>query len=167
MKRKNRALARRRFRDFLGVDGAVAVELGIAAPLLVVAVLGAADYSILMGQAASLESAARAGTEIAKANPTVTAANLTSLGLFPPGATPAVTNVCTCVDGSWSSGANCPPGPFDTPCTGVVNPFTGATEPRPIEYVRVTANQSFSPLFAWASLTFPGSLTGQGFTRTQ
>jgi Flp pilus assembly protein TadG len=167
MKRKNRALAKRRFRCFLDADGAVAVELAIVAPLLVLLLLGVADYGVLMGKADSLEGAARAGTEVAKISPSVTAASLTSLGLFPSGATPVVASVCTCVDGSWPGGATCPPGPFDTPCTGKVNPFTSAADPRPFEYVRVTATQSFSPLFAWASLGFPASLAGQAFTRTQ
>jgi Flp pilus assembly protein TadG len=167
MKRKNREVAERCLRSFLDADGAVLVELAIVAPLLVLLVLGVADYGVLMGQSASLESAARAGSEVAKINPSVTAANLTSLGLFPSGATPAVASACTCVDGTWPGGATCPPGPFDTPCTGNINPFTGATDPRPVEYVQVTGTRSFNPLFAWAGLVFPSSLTGTAFTRTQ
>ena len=159
--------AKLNFRGFLGVNGTAAVELAITAPVLVLLGLGVADYGILMGSAASLESAARAGAEVAKVTPSVTAATLTSLGLFPSGATPTVTSVCSCVDNTWPGGAACPPGPFDTPCTGKQNPFTSATDPRVFEYVRVTAMQSFSPMVSYASFGFPSSLTGEAFTRTQ
>src|SRR5262245_49261174 len=96
MKRRRRVAARRWCQGFFGNDGAAAVELAITAPVLVLLVLGVVDYGVLMGSAASLESAARAGTQVAKADPSVTAATLTSLGLFPSGATPTVTSVCTC-----------------------------------------------------------------------
>ena len=69
MKRKYPAMMSRRGRGLLGVDGAAAVEFAITAPLLVVLVLGIADYGFLMGTSASLEGAARAGAEVAKANP--------------------------------------------------------------------------------------------------
>jgi Flp pilus assembly protein TadG len=175
MTRKYPFLAKLHFRGFLGIDGAAAVELAITAPMLILLVLGVAEYGVLMGNAASLESAARAGVEVAKVNPSVTAASLTSLGLFPSGATPTVTSVCTCVDNTWPGGATCPPGPFATPCAGKTNPFTSATDPRVFEYVRVTATQSFSPMVSNAScgpgdffcFGFPPSLTGEAFARTQ
>jgi Flp pilus assembly protein TadG len=169
MKCKSVIFTKRRFRVFLGVDGSATVELAITAPVLVLLGLGVADYGVLMGSAASLESAARAGAEVAKVNPSVTAGSLTSLGLFPSGATPTVTSVCTCVDNSWPGGATCPPGPFDTPCAGKTNPFIAGTpvDPRVFEYVQVTATQSFSPMVSYASFWFPPSLTGEAFTRTQ
>lgn len=167
MKLTQLAVASRWCRNVLGVNGAAAVELAIAAPVLILLALGAADYGVLMGDADSLESAARAGAEVAKANPSVTASTLTSLGLFPSGATPTVTSVCTCVDNSWPSGATCPP--LDTPCAGKTNPFVTGTpvDPRVFEYVQVTAQSSFSPMVSYASFGFPSSLTGQAFTRTQ
>ena len=171
MKRKAWALAEGRPRSFFQTDGAVMVELAIAAPLLALLVLGVADYGALMGTASSLESAARAGAEVGKINPSVTAADLTNLGLLPSAATPAVASVCTCVDGTWPSTkavpATCPPGPFDTPCTGKTNPFTSATDTRVFEYVKVTASQSFSPMVSYATFGFPTSLSSQAFSRTQ
>jgi Flp pilus assembly protein TadG len=168
MKPTQLAIARRWCRRFLGVDGAAAVELAIAAPVLVLLVLGVADYGVLTGDAASLESAARAGAEVAKGHPNFTTADLTSLGLFPSAATPTVTSVCTCVDNTWSTGATCPPGPFAAPpCAGKPNPFTGMTDPRVFEYVQVTATQSFSPMVSYSSLGFPPSLTGRATIRTQ
>src|ERR1700730_7252796 len=77
--RNHPAMVRRRGRGSLGVDGAAAVELAIAAPVLILLVLGVADYGVLMGDTASLESAARAGAEVAKGHPNFTTADLTSL----------------------------------------------------------------------------------------
>ena len=54
---------------FWAVDGAAAVEFAITAPMLVVLVLGIADYGLLMADSAALEGATRAGAEVAKANP--------------------------------------------------------------------------------------------------
>ncbi len=170
MERKNRAFSKRRLRGVLGTDASAAVELAITAPVLVLLVLGVADYGVLMGSAASLESAARAGTEVAKVDPGVTATTLTTLGLFPSGATPTVTSVCTCVDGTWPGGATCPPGPLATPCAGKTNPFIAGNpvDPRVFEYIRVRATQSFSPMVSYASFgSFPSPLTGEAFTRTQ
>ena len=168
MKPTQLAIARRWCRRFLGVDGAAAVELAIAAPVLVLLVLGVADYGVLTGDVASLESAARAGAEVAKAHPNLTAGDLTSRDLFPSGATPIVTSVCTCVDNTWPTGTACPPEPFAaTPCAGKTNPFTGTTDPRVSEYVQVTATQSFSPMVSYSSLGFPPSLTGRATIRTQ
>jgi Flp pilus assembly protein TadG len=167
---KRSARRRQWCRDLLGIDGAAAVEFAITAPVLVLLALRVADYGVLMGDAASLESAARAGAEVAKVNPSVTAATLTSLGLFPSGVTPVVTPVCTCADNTWPIGTACPPGPLATPCAGKTNPFIAGnpTDVRVFEYIQVTNQpQSFSPMVSYASFGFPASLTGQAFTRTQ
>jgi Flp pilus assembly protein TadG len=164
MERGRRVLALWRGCGVLGGEGAAAVELAIAAPVLILLVLGVADYGVLMGTASSLESATRAGAEVGKVDPSVTAATLTTLGLLPSGVTPVVTNVCTCVDNSTVT--PCPPGPLATPCAGKKNSF-GAVDPRVFEYVRISATQSFSPMVSYATLGFPSSLTAQAFTRTQ
>jgi Flp pilus assembly protein TadG len=128
------------------------VEFAIAAPLLIVLVLGIADYGLLMGSSAALEGATRAGAEFGKANPSVTAYQLTTLNLFPSKVTPTVTSVCTCVDNTWPTGAACPPGPLTTPCRGATSPFaSGSTvDPRVFEYVQVAATQSVSQVFSSA-----------------
>ena len=170
MIRNHPAMVRRRGRGSLGVDGAAAVELAIAAPVLILLVLGVADYGVLMGDIASLESAARAGAEVAKANPSVTAATLTSLGLFPSGATPNVESVCTCVDNTWPNGTACPPGPVANPCAGKTNPFIAGnpSDERVFEYVTVTATQNFSPIVSYSSFgNFPSPLTGRATIRIE
>src|ERR1700757_2903437 len=159
MKRRRAAIKRSRDRGFLGIDGAAAVEFAITAPMLVVLVLGIADYGLLVADSSALEGATRAGAEVGKVNPSVTGAQLAAF--FPSGITPTVTSVCTCVDNTWPNGTACPPGPFDTPCAGKTNPFTSATDPRVFEYVQVTATQSFSPMVSYSKFGFPASLTGE------
>src|SRR6201998_4559944 len=51
-----------------GDQGTLTLEFAFAAPILIVAVLGAADIGSLMNTAASLRGATRAGAEYAKAN---------------------------------------------------------------------------------------------------
>ena len=147
------AVGRSRGLGFLGTRGAAAVELAITAPILVVLVLGVADYGLLAVDSATLESAARAGAEVGKVNPSVTAAQLTTF--FPSGITPNVTSVCTCVDNTWPTGTACPPGPLATPCAGKTNAFiTGApVDPRVFEYTQVTATQSVSPIVSYGTYT--------------
>src|SRR5271168_1870466 len=81
MKLKRSGKASRWHRGYLGVDGAALVEFAITAPVLVVLVLGVADYGLLMGDSAALEGATRAGAEVGKANPSVTGAQLQALNL--------------------------------------------------------------------------------------
>ena len=50
MKRKSIPVTRNRSRGFFGIGGAAAVEFAITAPVLVVLVLGIADYGVLMGK---------------------------------------------------------------------------------------------------------------------
>jgi hypothetical protein len=146
------------------------VELAIALPFLILLVLGAVDFGVLMGQSSSLESAARAGAEVGKISPSVSGTNLVSLGLIPSGAnTPTVTSVCSCVDGTWPGGT-CPPGPFDTPCSTVKNPFVTGTpvDPRWFVYVEVSATQDYNQIVTYAGLgSLPTSMAAQAFTRIQ
>jgi Flp pilus assembly protein TadG len=161
------AFKRSRGLSFLGIDGAAAVEFAITAPILVVLVLGVADYGLLAADSAGLESATRAGAEVGKANPSVTAAQVTAL--FPSGITPTVTSVCTCIDNTWPTGAACPPGPLATPCAGKTNPFITGTpvDPRVFEYVQVTATQSVSPIVSYGTYTAAKSVNGNTTIRFQ
>ena len=158
MKQKSPAMMSPCGRGLLGVHGAAAVEFAITAPLLVVLVLGIADYGFLMGTTASLEGAARAGAEVAKANPSVTAAQLTALNLFPTGVTPTVTSVCTCADNTWPT----EPSPSDEhepvhdgnqslhqpdryPCSRVRQSHAPKTFTPPVPYGTFTSSQSLNP----------------------
>ena len=171
MKRKSATVTRSFSRGSLGSRGAAAVEFAITAPMLVVLVLGIADYGLLVADSAALEGAARAGAEVAKANPTsVTAGQLTTtLNLFPSGITPTVTSVCTCVDNTWPTGSACPPGPLATPCSGKTNPFIAGSpvDPRVFEYVSVSATQSVSPIVSYGTYTSAKSLNVNTTVRTQ
>ena len=141
-------------------EGAAMVEFAITMPLLIVFVLGVADYGILMNNAASLVGATRAGGDVAKANPSVTAAQLTALGIFPSGATPNVSApFCSCFD---NTTVTCP-----TPGGAGANPCAAMSDTRVLRYVTVSATQSFSPLLSWTSFTFPGSLNATTVVRTQ
>jgi hypothetical protein len=137
--------------------------------LLVVLVLGIADYGLLMADSAALEGATRAGAEVAKAKPSVTGAQLAGLNLFPSGITPTVTSVCTCVDNTWPNGTACPPGPLATPCAGKTNSFVAGNpvDPRVFEYVQVAATQSVNPIVSYGTYTSANSLNVNTTIRTQ
>ena len=159
--------------------GGAAVEFSLTVPLLVVVALGAADYGTMAVQQAVLEGATRAGAEWARANCTATpltsgcttgtqsqvcghlGLTLTS-GTCSP-ATPVVSPVCTCADGT---SVNCSSGT----CSVGTPPDT-----RVFKYVSVTATQTFSPLFSVSNFPgpapttffFPSSLTATTVTRFQ
>jgi Flp pilus assembly protein TadG len=165
MKHKLAQVARSRSQGYLGINGTAAVEFAITAPMLVILVLGIADYGLLMADSAALEGATRAGAEVGKTNPSVTSAQLTAF--FPSGITPTVTPVCTCADNS--AVAVCPPGPLATPCAGKTNPFIAGApvDPRVFEYVQVSATQSVSPTVSYGTFTSATSLSVSTTIRTQ
>lgn len=146
---------RREARD----SGAVLVELAITAPVVLILLFGVADYGVWMSSADSLMAATRAGAEVVKANQNETASQLTNLGIFPASATPAVSApFCTCVD---NTSVTCP-GP------GSTNPCAAKTDARVLKYLSVSATESFSPLFSWASLVSPpGSISATAVVRLQ
>src|SRR5436305_9548572 len=122
-----------------------------------------------MEDSAALVGSPRARAEVAKANPSVTGAQLAALNLFPSGITPTVTSVCTCVDNTWPNGAACPPGPLATPCAGKTNAFIAGNpvDPRVFEYVQVAATQSVSPIVSYGTFTSANSLGVNTTIRTQ
>src|ERR1700756_1538597 len=130
--------------------GTLTLEFAFAAPILTVAVLGAADIGVLMNTAASLRGATRAGAEYAKANwnnPSVTNPRTATeqqvcgfLGLtLSSGScspvTPTVATSCTCDDNSPVT--PCPP-ISGNPCSA-----SNLLNPGVLLYVAVTATQSF------------------------
>src|SRR6516162_2605486 len=93
--------------------GSIAIEFGVAAPILIMLALGAADFGSLMNTSAALRGATRAGAEYARANwnnPSVidptTATEQTVCGFlgltYSSGScspvTPNVSTSCTCDD---------------------------------------------------------------------
>jgi Flp pilus assembly protein TadG len=150
--------------------GSVTIEFAFAAAILVILVLGAADFGMLMNTSASLRGATRAGAEYAKANwnnPSV--ANVTTtteqkvcgfLGLTLSNGscspvTPNVSTSCTCDDDT--SVTPCPP-------TGA-NPCASQTNPGVLQYVTVTAQQNFNPILSWSVV--PTQVSASTTVRTQ
>jgi Flp pilus assembly protein TadG len=164
-----------------GCDGgSMAIEFALAIPVLATLVMGIADYGSLMNTAASLRGATRVGAEYVLANwnnPSISSSTLTTnaedqvcnfLGLTPSSGscspvTPGVSSACKCSDGTWTTGNNCPPDSTDaTPCSSVSN-----GDYRVLVSVSVTASQSFTPMFSWASFAFPSTVSASTTIRTQ
>jgi Flp pilus assembly protein TadG len=129
-------------------SGTAAVEFAIVAPLLVALVIGVADYGSLMNSTAALVAGTRSGAEVAKANPSVSADDLTALNIFPSGATPSQpTFSCTCID---NTSATCPG--INDP-----NPCAAKTPSRVLKYITVSASQTFAPWLPVQNLQYMGS----------
>ena len=153
--------------------GSMAVEFALAAPVLITLVLAVTDFGSFMNTSASLRGATRAGAEYAKANwnDPLIAANVTTateqkvcgfLALTLSGSscspvTPLVSSACICTDGT---SASCP-------SAGGANNSCPAADPRDLVSVTVTATQSFSPMFSWASFALPTTVTAETTVRTQ
>jgi Flp pilus assembly protein TadG len=162
-------------------SGAATVELAITAPLLIVLVLGVADYGALMNSAASLEGATRALAEYARNAPacgggltvacttginnlaSTLQANNSSLSsaTFTPSAQ------CTCVN---NTAKVCPAAGGANPCASPpvpINPATGTADSRLLQYIQIQATQSINPLVPYGTYTAAKPLTAQTTTRIQ
>jgi len=137
--------------------GSALVEFAIAAPILIILVLGTADYASLANDTMNLRAATRGAAEYAQAHPTASGATVAAYGNFPAGVTPAVSIVCTCID---NSARTCP-------AAGAVNPCSAMSDRRVIQYVRVSATQTFAPWFSSADFAFPSSLSASTLLRIQ
>jgi Flp pilus assembly protein TadG len=157
-------------------SGAVAVEFAMTAPLLIVLVLGVADYGMLMRTWASLFGATRAGAEYVSANwndprvanPTTGAEQQvcrfyrgpTFAGTSCSPVTPGISTVCTCAN---NTTVTCPTPTGSNPCSG-----------RVLVYVGMKASENFTPPFGvtnflgFATFTFPTNpLTATTYVRVQ
>jgi len=155
--------------------GAAAVELAFMMPVVVLLALGAADYGTLMGSAASLESATRSVAEYARNSPACVAGGLAdsncisgintlvstlksnntaiASATFTPSTTQAnAANYCTCTDGS---SAAC----SATSCA--------LTDTRVLQYIQITATQTYTPLVSYAGFFSSFAATGQTTIRIQ
>jgi Flp pilus assembly protein TadG len=153
--------------------GAVAVELALAAPVLILLLAGIVDYSGLMGTIANSLGATRAGGEYAKTywlNPSVSAATgtQTQVCTFYSGTCPVTASTaqsCTCVD---NFVVTCPAAGGTNPCgTGGAHPLTDS---RVLMYVTVTATPtpgSYQPLMSYPSLVSPSPPTVRSVARVQ
>ena len=135
--------------------GSAAVEFAVTAPVLVLLVIGGADYSIMANKQDALEAAARAGAEYGRANYPTDAPNnwaqtkfyVTNYMTFSPAATTNASTLYTCVDGT-NGGATL------AAATMACSAHQPA-DPRVLQYVSITATQNFSLLLAWNAFGIP------------
>jgi Flp pilus assembly protein TadG len=132
------------------------VEFALIAPLLLLLVAGAVDYSMLMRSAIAVGDAARAGAEFGSLN-TTNASNTagmqsTALNAAPDinGISASAAKVCKCSSGSTVNcgGGTCPSGPVRT-------------------YVQVTVKTTINPIFSYPSLGFTGAVIATATMRAQ
>jgi Flp pilus assembly protein TadG len=161
-----------------GKNGAAAVEFAITAPVMVALALGIGDYGALMNTTASLEGATRAVAEYARNSPYCVGGGLTDAncvsginGLvttlkanngilasatFTPSATIATPgNYCTCTDGAVVS------------CSILIGVCNVGGDMRVLQYIRVAATQSMSPIVSYGTFTSAKTLNAQTTTRIQ
>jgi Flp pilus assembly protein TadG len=169
-----------RRREGRGASGAAAVEFAITAPLLVLLALGAVDYGTVMGEGASLQGATRAVAEYVRNSSTCAAGGLSNSACYTTGTNSFIStlksndtalssasftfpnviagaagNYCTCTDGT---AVNC-----STGTCSVGNP----PDTRVLQYIRVNATLSVSPLVSYFSLGFPSTVKAQTTMRIQ
>jgi Flp pilus assembly protein TadG len=151
-------------RGRLGSAGSVAVEFGVAAPILITIVMGIADFSILTARSAALAGATRAGAEYARNSSTCQAditgtsciAGIKSVMQSAISSGPTLTfpttfsPICQCDDGT---AITC-----GTTCVGA-----GKVPNRML--IAVTATQAFTPIVPWPGI--PTSLTKSTEIRVQ
>ena len=169
-------------------SGAVAVELAITAPLLIVLALGAADYGALMTNTASLEGATRAVAEYARNSPECAAGGLSNIN--------CITGINTLVSSLKSSATSLSSATFSLPgvgniplaaaastsanyctCTDGTVPAGGCAtgtcsvgtppDTRLLQYIRTQATQTVNPLVSYGTYTSGKSVTAQTTTRIQ
>lgn len=143
-------------------SGAALAEFAIALPLLVLLIVGTADFGLLMNNSTVLEASVRSGAEMVIANPST---STLPTSLLPSGATwgtiPAAS--CWCPNGT---SVVCPTTlGSSSPCSQTLG---GITDTRVLQRVGVSATESTGPMFPWSSITsaFPTSLVPNALVRT-
>jgi hypothetical protein len=148
----------------LGVAGSVAAEFAFAAPILVMLVVGVADFGMLTARSAALAGATRAGAEYAR-NSTTCKADL--------GGTSCTAGIKSVIQSAVSSGptltfpstfppiCKCDDGNAITCGTTCVGP--GKVPNRVL--IAVTATQAFTPIVPWPGI--PTSVTKTTEIRVQ
>jgi Flp pilus assembly protein TadG len=160
--------SRRSGRDRLGIDGSVAVELGITAPILVILTVSMVDLGNLFNFSQALEAATRIGAEYARGGancqPTggwggasavpgacttaVQSAVTSSMAFVPALNAPTVSLACECTSTAVPStyqATTCGTSCFTSPPPG------GYTGPNRV-FVTVGATQSFTPMISWPGM---------------
>ncbi len=138
--------------------GAVAVELALLSPVIMLMIVGAIDYGGALFERMRLESAARAGAQYALQNPgaldntaAIEQAVRDASSLVDPLSVSVVPSVfCECPDGTAvACGGTCGGG-------ALLRTF-----------VAVTVTENFSPMFSYPGIASPITLTGRATIRVQ
>lgn len=133
--------------------GVAAVEFALVAPILLLLLLGLADFGLAMRERMALASAARAGAERAWAdsgdNAAITQAVQAAGTLDAAAITVAVTEFCECAGTASACGVTCADG--STPAT----------------YVGVSVSEDFPLLLPYPGIGSPIALTGTAILRVQ
>lgn len=148
-----------------GSAGTAAIEFAFIAPILVILLIGVADYAIMASRAASLAAAARAGAGYARVNPADSGgaqSAVTGFMTFSPSVTAGVTVFCQCMSDAPTVQRTCPTTPAANPCVGDASGNTLV-----MKFISVSASQAFSPLLAFASFAFPATLSRAATLRIQ
>jgi Flp pilus assembly protein TadG len=178
MKRKDSAIVKRRprlcRRDSLGVRGAVAVELGLLVPLLVLLAIGIVDFGNLLQSTQAIAAAARIGAQYAR-DSTTCKSGIQILSSPPVNAacTTGITNTMT-QSLNYSAGQLTFPASFPLTCecddaTSIAcgnNACATAGRPAPDRvFITVSASQSFTSMIAWPGM--PTAVSGGAEIRLQ
>ena len=151
-------------RNCLGSAGSVAAEFAFAAPILVMLVVGIADFGVLTARSAAIAGATRAGAEYAR-NSSTCKADL--------GGTTCIAGIKSVIQSAVSSGpaltfpstflpiCKCDDGTAITCGTTCVGP--GKVPNRVL--IAVTATQAFTPIVPWPGV--PSSVTKSTEIRVQ
>lgn len=133
-------------------DGNIAVEVALAAPILIAILAGLFDYGRAVLIEMRLKSAVRAGLEFAQVSPDDQASIVAVVRMSAGDATlpVAAQQVCQCADGS------------SLACTSVCDEGLA-----PGTYVVVTARQSFTPLFPAMTSIVGNTLHARGSIRAK
>jgi hypothetical protein len=137
------------------LDGSVAAEFALMAPLLILLVTAIIDFGLLANKSAGLAATTRIGAEFARNNSDDTAirnAMQSTMSFVPPLVFPAsFPRSCECDDGK--------PIACSESCATIGRP------PPNRVFVRITANQAFTPFLPWPGI--PSLLTATTEVRWQ
>lgn len=132
----------------LDSHGSVAAEFALVAPLLIVLASGIVDFGLLTNSSAGLAATVRIGAEYARTYPDdiggIQNAMQSALNSVPPLTFPAsFPRSCECDDGN--------PVACSESCATLGRPAPNRV------FIRITANQAFTPLVPWPGI--PAMLT--------
>ena len=138
------------------MNGSVAAEFALIAPVLVLLAAGVADFGLLADKSAGMAATVRIGAEFARIHPDDTSgiqnAMRSAMNFVPPLVFPGnFPRRCECDDGT--------PIACRESCATVGRPSPNRV------FIRITANQSFTPIVAWPGI--PTLVTGTTEIRLQ